>query len=480
MNDVDQWRCASFKQEEDRSAETDALLERINATTIPVLLRSTNSTLDELVQELLALEKASRLGGDCLSAKRLVVEVLRIYRVCGDHAKMLDMLESLMRKRGQTKQSQVAMMAECGIVLTEGYLSTQERRTVLERVVHLTESRMHVELEHCRFAIDLVKLMEEAGEKRAACDLLATLHVETVINMPRVEKLDALNRLIRLCLELMDYDQVRLVSCRIHHRALSRPEALQAKLTYFELMRRYYEHRRSYFHVARCWYETFLSETREDLQLEALSNMAVHYLIAEHSGEKELEEFAECAAFSPATKFAGRSAAISGITNSLQKRLECIQQLQYILQKFTSIELIREQVAGDVEVLCANHPQLSAYPERQVLLRSRCSEHDLLVIARFYRRLRLERLAELVGLSLQHTEEFIMMMVTCRTLYAKIDRVDGLVVFEAKEKATEVVSAWNVSVERSVALLDKVSHLIVKERMLHGISRSHASNRDGR
>ncbi|RHW68578.1 proteasome regulatory non-ATP-ase subunit 5 [Trypanosoma brucei equiperdum] len=470
MTDVDQWKCASFKQEEDHSEATDALLERINATAIPVLLRSTNSSLDDLVNELLALEKMARLGGDALSAKRLVVEILRIYRVHGDHEKMLDTLETLMRKRGQTKQSQGAMIAECGVLLTEGNLSREQRRIVLERVVHLTDSRIHVELEHVRFAIDLAKLMEDDGEKRAACDLLSGLHVETVTNMPRVEKLDALNRLIRLCLELEDYELARLVSRRINHRALSRPGALQAKLKYFELMREYFAQRRSYFHVARCWYETFLSETDETACVSALRSMAVHYLIAEHSSPKELEDHAECAAFSPATKFADRTAAIQGITTTLRKRLEENPQLQYLLEKFTSIELIRERVADDVEALCINHPQLAGFPERQALLRSRCSEHDLLVISRFYRRLRLVRLAELVGLTPQHTEEFLMMMVASRTLYAKIDRVDGLVVFEANKNANDVVTAWDEAVGRSVALLDKVSHLIVKERMLHNIT----------
>nr|CCC93376.1 putative 19S proteasome regulatory subunit [Trypanosoma congolense IL3000] len=472
MTDVDQWKCASFKQEEDHSKETDDLLERINATSIPVLLRSTTKSLDDFVNELLALEKVARLGGDTLSAKRLVVEVLRIYRAQGGHKKMLDTLETLMRKRGQSKQSQSAMIAECGVLLAEGDLSPEQRRGVLERVVYLTESRIHVELEHVRFAIDLAKLMEDSGEKRAACDLLNGLHVETITNMPRVEKLDALNRLIRLCLELQDYELARLVSRRINHRGLSRPGTLQAKLKYFELMREYFAHRRSYFHVARCWHETYLSEPSEEARVAALSSMAVHYLIAEHSSASELEEQAECAAFSPSTKFADRRAAIEGINTSLQKQLEENPQLLFLLKKFTSVGLIRERVTRDVEMLCANHPQLAAFPDRQQLLRSRCSEHDILVIARFYRRLRLDRLAELVGLTPQHTEEFLMAMVALRTLYAKIDRVDGLVVFEANKNASEVVMAWDDAVERSVALLDKVSHLIVKERMLYNMRKA--------
>ncbi|PBJ75216.1 19S proteasome regulatory subunit [Trypanosoma cruzi] len=474
MADVDEWRGASFKQEEDHSEATTSLLEKINATTIPVLLRSTNKSLQDLVDELLTLEKIARLGGDALSTQRLAVEVIRVYRVQGDYAKMLLVLEMLMRKRGQTKMTQSAMIAECAVMISDASLPKESRREVLERVVHLTDSRIHVELEHARFAIDLAKLMESEGQKRAACDLLSGLHVETITNMPRAEKLDALNCLIRLCLELEDYEHTPLVSRRINHRALARAESREAKLTYFELMRHYYTQRKSYFNVARCWYETYLTETEEGAKLAALSSMAVHYLIAEHATPKALEDLAECTAFSPATYFAERNAAIQGITTKLQKQLEDIPQLQYLLQRFTSIELIREKVAREVETLCANHPQLAGHDDRQLLLRSRCSEHDLLVVSRFYLRLRLDRLAQLVGLTPEHTEEFLMMMVASKTLYAKMDRVDGLVVFEAKKNATEVINGWNEAVERSVALLDKASHLIVKERMLHNISAARA------
>ncbi|KAH9597634.1 Proteasome component (PCI) domain [Trypanosoma melophagium] len=474
MTDVDEWRGASFKQQEDHSEATNALLERINADTIPVVMRATNKSLDDIVGELLALEKVARLAGDGISTKRLVVEVIRVYRAHGDCAKMLDMLEMLMRKRGQTKQAQSAMIAECAVLLSDGSLPQERRREVLERIVHVTESKIHVELEHVRFAIDLAKLMEAEGQKRAACDLLDGLHIETITNMPRVEKLEALNRHIRLCLELEDYEHTPLVSRRINYRALARPETLAAKLTYFDLMRCYYAQRRSYFNVARCWYETYLAETSEEKRLAALSSMAVHYLIAEHAPANALEDLAECTAFSPATRFADRTAAIRGIATRLQHALEEVPQLHFLLREFTSIALIRERVAAEVAQLCATHTELAAHPDRQELLRSRCSEHDLLVIARFYTRLPLQRLAQLVGLTPEHTEEFLMMMVAAKTLYAKMDRVDGLVVFEAAKNAAEVINGWNAAVERSVGLLDKASHLIVKERMLHNMALARA------
>lgn len=464
-----EWKGASFKQDEDHSAETAKLLERINATTLPVLLRSSNSTFDDLVAELLSLEKTARLGGDAISTKKLAVEVIRIYRTHNDLNKMLESLDILMRKRGQTKQAQSAMIAESAVVLSDGSLPKEKLEEVLERLVYVTENKIHVELEHARFTIELATLQETAGRKRSACDMLRTLHIETITNMPRLEKLEALNKQIRLCLELEDYDHIPLASRKINHRGLQREEAKEQKLKYFELMRQYYAQRESYFNVARCWYETLNTVKETDAKMSALGNMVVHYIISENATPKEIEDLAECAAFSPSTKMTDRVVALSTISEKLKSDLEDIPQLYQLLQRFNSIELIQKKVLADVETLCCTHPELAQYPKRQTLLRSRCSEHDIMVVARFYTRIPLKRLAELVSLTEKHTEEFIMTMVTNKTLYAKMDRVDGLVVFEARKNTTEVVASWNEAVERSVALLDKASHLITKERMLHNL-----------
>ena len=383
---------------------------------------------------------------------------------------MLETLDVLMRKRGQTKQTQSAMIAECATVLTDGSISKEKQEEVLERLAYVTENKIHVELEHARFTIELAKLHEAAGRKRSACDMLRTLHIETITNMPRLEKLEALNQQIRLCLELEDYDYIPSVSRKINHRGLSREEAHEQKLKYFELMRSYYAHKASYFNVGRCWYETYSTVKSTDDKLAALSNMVVHYLISENATAKEIEDLAECTAFAPSTKMNDRVAALSTISEKLKSDLEDVPQLFGLLQRFNSIELIQERVSSEVEALCLTHPELAPFPERQKLLSNRCSEHDIMVIARFYSRIPLQRLAELVHLSPEHTEGFIMTMVTNKTLYAKMDRVDGLVVFEARKNTTEVVALWNESVEKSVALLDKASHLITKERMLYNLA----------
>lgn len=485
MSGNNMWKGANFKKVEDHSSETKELLDRVHAELEANTRHNEeeaahnsddDSKVDSLVEEILALEKVSRLGGDVPSNEKLAVEALRIYRVRNDINKMLQTLDLLMRKRAQTKHVQSAMIAECSVILEDKSISEEREEEVLQRLAHATDNKIHVELEHARFTIELARRREAAGQKRAASDMLQALQIETITNMPRVEKLNAINQQIRLTIELDDIEHTPLVSRKINFRALGRAEARSQKLQYFELMRAYYTKKGSHFNVARCWYETYLTQQDAQDKSAALSNAAVHYLIAEHSSAKEIEDLAECCAFAPTTKLANRVSALQGIAERLRTDLEDLPQVYNLLRRFNSIELIRERVAGDVQDLCATHPELAPFPERQERLRNRCSEHDLIVISHFYTRIHLARLAQLVGLSVEHTESFIMTMVGNKTLYAKMDRVDGLVVFEIRKNTTEVITTWNEAVERSVALLDKVSHLITKERMLHNVPSSSSKN----
>lgn len=469
---ADEWKGASFKQIEDHSEAATLLLGRINATTIPVLLRGTSKSLTEYVDEVLALEKTARLSGDVLSTQRLAVEAIRIYRVQGETEKMIELVDSLMKRRAQTKQVQSAMVAEAELALSneseDGALSSDARFQLLTKLSVVTEGRIHVELQHARFVVQLADIAEAEGRKREGADMLYTLQVETITNMPRLEKLSCLCRQIGLCLDLGDYLKTPMISRKINHRALNRPDTIDIKLRYFEMMRRYYAHKGQHLLEARCWYETFLATPSDDERLTALSNMTVLTLISEHQPAKEVEDAAECTAFAPQTMLADRAAALQVLLDN--KRLDNeLSMLYQITKSFTGVELIRVKIAPEIETLCNNHPMLAAFADRQEHFRNRTSEHDLLVVAKYYTRIRLNRLSKLVGLTAEHAERFVMSLVANKSVYAKMDRLEGLIVFQPQKKCTDVVSEWNDAVENCMDLIDRAAHLVVKERMLHNL-----------
>jgi 26S proteasome regulatory subunit N5 len=60
-------------------------------------------------------------------------------------------------------------------------------------------------------------------------------------------------------------------------------------------------------------------------------------------------------------------------------------------------------------------------------------QHNLRVIEKYYSRIRLQRLAALVGVSLQRAEQEICDMVVNKRVMAKINRLEGIVVFNHKQ-----------------------------------------------
>lgn len=470
-----EWKGASFKDEEDYSKEADEVLAKVNATTAPVLLRSCRVTgsnsekLQAVLEPLFVLEKTARLGGDVNSCRRLAVEILHIFRCQKEYNTMLTVMLELMKRRAQAKAVQFAMVEECAIILADGSVGKDDLEEVLQRLAFATENKIHVELQHARFSVQLASLHEARQEKQKALDMLRGLQVEAITTMPRSEKLHVLNQEIRLALELNAVEFIPTISRKISCRALAAAESREEKMAYFGLMREFYLRQELYFHVSRCWLETFLSldaASSAEERIKALSSTVLFYLIADYSGEKQIEDHCEYTAFSPETRFTDRSAALTGLCERFRSDLEDIPLLHALLKRFNSIVIVRDKVMQDVETVCHSYSELQAYPDRQKLLRDRCSEHDLLVISTFYTRVPMARLAELVGLTEEHTEAFLMNMVSQHTLYAKMDRVDGLVEFEAKKNTAEVVESWNEAVERCVSLLDEASHLITKERML--------------
>lgn len=93
-------------------------------------------------------------------------------------------------------------------------------------------------------------------------------------------------------------------------------------------------------------------------------------------------------------------------------------------------------------------------------------QHNLRVIERYYSRIRLQRLAELVGVSLQRAEQEICDMVVNKRVLAKINRLEGIVVFNHKKQQTnDKLSAWNSDIKTTLDKIEYTCHLISRDTM---------------
>ncbi len=99
-------------------------------------------------------------------------------------------------------------------------------------------------------------------------------------------------------------------------------------------------------------------------------------------------------------------------------------------------------------------------------LRKRVIEHNVRVVAKYYTRIQMGRLTQLLDLNEDETEKYISQLVTAKTVYAKIDRPARIVSFAKPRDADDALNEWSGSMKSLLGLLERIDHLITKEEMM--------------
>jgi len=88
------------------------------------------------------------------------------------------------------------------------------------------------------------------------------------------------------------------------------------------------------------------------------------------------------------------------------------------------------------------------------------------VVAKYYTRIQMGRLTQLLDLTEDETEKYISELVTSKTVYAKIDRPARIVSFARPRDADDVLNEWSSNMKSLLGLLERIDHLITKEEMM--------------
>ncbi|KAL6975955.1 26S proteasome non-ATPase regulatory subunit 12 A, partial [Sarracenia purpurea var. burkii] len=92
---------------------------------------------------------------------------------------------------------------------------------------------------------------------------------------------------------------------------------------------------------------------------------------------------------------------------------------------------------------------------------------NILVVSKYYSRITLKRLGELLCLSVQEAEKHLSDMVVSKALVAKIDRPMGIVCFQIAKDSNDILNSWSMNLEKLLDLVEKSCHQIHKETMVH-------------
>jgi 26S proteasome regulatory subunit N5 len=90
-------------------------------------------------------------------------------------------------------------------------------------------------------------------------------------------------------------------------------------------------------------------------------------------------------------------------------------------------------------------------------------------MAKYYTRIRTERMAELLDLTKDEAEQFLSNLVSNKTINAKIDRLQNLITFQQNKSSQEILHEWSINLHSLMVIINKTCHLINKEETVHAV-----------
>ncbi|KAK6924182.1 Proteasome component (PCI) domain [Dillenia turbinata] len=430
--------------------------------------------LDAQIESLLNVEKQMRNAGDVAGTKKSVIDILQLCFEAKAWKTLNDQILLLSKRRGQLKQATTAMVQQAMEYIDQ----TPDLETKIELIKTLntvSAGKIYVEIERARLIKKLAKIKEEQGLISEAADLMQEVAVETFGAMAKTEKIAFILEQVRLCLDRQDYVRAQILSRKISPRVFDAdiskekkkpkegeaiveeapadiPSLLELKRIYYELMIRYYSHHNDYLEICRCYKAIYeIPSVREDPAqwIPVLRKICWYLVLSPHDPMQ------------------------SSLLNSTleDKNLSEIPNFRLLLKQLVTMEVIQwtslwaayeDEFEGEKNMLGGSLVEKAAED-----LRQRIIEHNILVVSKYYSRITLKRLADLLCLSIQEAEKHLSEMVVSKSLVAKIDRPMGIASFQTAKGSNDILNSWAMNLEKLLDLVEKSCHQIHKETMVH-------------
>jgi 26S proteasome regulatory subunit N5 len=406
--------------------------------------------IDEAVEELLAVEKKARMACDSASSIRLVTALLKIFYEKKELAKLSEYILMIAKKRSQLKKVILDM-----VQTAMGWLDSLERKAkydLMETLRQVTEGRIFVEVEGARITKMNALMLEEDGKAEEAANLLQEVQIETCGAMERTEKAKYILEQMRLVLLKKDYVRLQIVSRKINPKLLLAEDFQDIKMTYYEYLIKLHTHDNAYLEIAKCYYALFGTpkvQENEAIWREYLESYVLSLLVAPYDNEAV--------------------DLLHKVRATEKKKLEKVPLINDLVTSFLTMELIPWPLASDAQLKAHKVFQETPNPggqERWEKFRKRATQHNLTVVAKYYTRIEMKRLAEMLTMPGDELETAVSDFVTSKFLYARIDRPAGILTFGERESAEQKLNGYQADINKLLSLVEDSCHLIQKENMV--------------
>jgi len=415
--------------------------------------------LTEAMDILTGLEKQCRTGSDTHSNGRVLVLTVRLCMQAGEWDMLNEKIVELTKRRSQLKGAVTKMVQECAT-----FLDKTPNKDVLLKLIDtlrtVTTGKIYVENERARLTHRLAMMKEKDGELKEAATIMQELAVETYGSMERKEKVELILEQMRLCLATQDYIRTQIISKKVSTKFFEDGQNDDLRLKFYEYMIDLGLHEQNYLDICknyRAVYDTKTVQEEAEKKLLAMKNVVLFVVLAKYDNEQ--------------------SDLIHRVKE--EKILQDLPKYKQVLTKFTTSELInqdafcqqfekelRDGVEGSKPTQVFNRDEAGETRWKDLL--TRIVEHNIRIMAKYYTRITLTRMAELLALPEEKAEDCLSEMVVSGAVTAKSDRLEGIIDFrDQNQDPLEALNQWSTNTNKLMDLVMKTTHLINKEEMVH-------------
>ncbi|KAL2911978.1 proteasome regulatory particle subunit [Polyrhizophydium stewartii] len=402
--------------------------------------------LGEAIEQLMVLEKQTRTSADLASNSRVLLHIISLAYNAKDWKQLNESITVLSKKRALLKQAVTKMVQEA-IKYVDEIKDTKIKLELIDTLRTVTEGKIFVEVERAHLTRTLAKIKENEGKI-----------VETYGSMEKREKTDFILEQMRLCLAKKDYIRASVISRKISIKFFEDPANHDLKLRFYELMIQHSVHMDKHLDTCKHYrqlYDTPVIRADEKKWQEVLKHVVLFIVLSPYDNEQ--------------------SDLIHRINED--PNLSKLVLFKEFLKCFITNELMRwpkiEEIYGTaLKASSVFDAATDGGLKRYKTLHKRVIEHNIRVIAKYYNRITLKRLTQLLDLTMAEAEEFLSNLVVEKTIYAKIDRPAGIVSFVPRKDPNAILNEWSHNINDLLDLIVKTGHLITKEEMVHSIKQT--------
>lgn len=439
----------------------DDKLEEISQEFIASIKHRSILSFNEAIEELCQLEKKYREACDAISVGRILVAIVQIYF---ETSRLQELNENIlnfaMKKHLQSEKAIELMIREC-CTFSDLLADRGQKVRLLETLKIVTNGKLYSEIERAKICMDLATIKREDGDVANAITILEDLKIDTLTTLDRKDRIEIVIQLMELLVESKEFVKCLIIAKKISKQHLDQtPDYEHLKIKFYQLMITI-DKNENYLNISR-HYQAILStktiEVNVDERKQLLSLAIAYCVLSPFDNEK------------------------SDLMQHLMKHkfIDDVPLYKELLKEFVTVELInwytiKAKFKEELILLGIFDLQHQDGIKCWKDFRTATIEHNLKVFATYYQRVYLSHMSDFLDISVDETEKHLCNLIVNKSIKAKIDRLTGIVSFNQKHFAPDVIQRppncqqasvlkdWLHQVSTLMEVIDKTTHLINKE-----------------